>query len=322
MATFIFRYAPLLAIICAYYVAGSPHVVRGSDRKLQQSVVQQQAGSPASVMQPGTAYSPQSNGGVTDTDVLYFAYNLECFEAQFYSCAAFGYPLNTNITGNGPAPSSCTKAALSSEVGTYAAELSREETMHVTDLHAALKAAGVDPICPSVNIDSAFEAAAEVAFGVNTTLSPIFNPASNDDFFLLSAWIFEDLGCSAYLGAQSLISDPDYRKVAGQIGNTEAYHSSLLRTELYKMLDFAPAYGKTIRQITQAIVAELNTLSGSPQLKYNIFNSQGSHISNVDSKAYVPAATVGQVLNTVTFGAAKGQGGGFFPENLNGNVKN
>jgi len=67
------------------------------------------------------------------------------------------------------------------------------------------------------------------------------------------AWIFEDLGCSAYLGAQSLISDPDYRKVAGQIGNTEAYHSSLLRTELYKMLDFAPAYGKTIRQVRSNI---------------------------------------------------------------------
>ena len=33
--------------------------------------------------------------------------------------------------------------------------------------------------------DSAFEAAAEAAFGVTTPLSPTFNPASNDDFFLL-----------------------------------------------------------------------------------------------------------------------------------------
>ena len=46
----------------------------------------------------------------------------------------------------------CSKAALSSAVDTYAAELSREEATHVADLYAALEAAGVNPICPFVNI--------------------------------------------------------------------------------------------------------------------------------------------------------------------------
>ena len=117
-----------------------------------------------------------------------FAYNLECLEGQYYSCAAFGTPLNTSITGNGPAPSStpffffllqactaavclhvvfsaqrmwapsvgCTKANLSSLVGAYAAELAREETDHVADLYAALTAAGYSPMCPYVAIGAVY----------------------------------------------------------------------------------------------------------------------------------------------------------------------
>ena len=38
--------------------------------------------------------------------------------------------------------------------------------------------------------------------------------------------------------------------------------------------------------------------------------------------AFVPAATPSQVLKAVTLGAPAGSGGGFFPNNLVGNVKN
>lgn len=255
--------------------------------------------------------------------MLTFAYNLECLEAQFYSCAAFGTPLQTSITGNGPAPSSCKKANLNSTVATYAAELAREETAHVTYLYNALTAAGAKPVCPAVNIDTAFEAAAEAAFGQSgTPLNPLFDPYANDVFFLHGSFIFEDLGASAYLGGQSLLQNPTFRQAAGQIGNAESYHSAQIRTLLYQILNTTPAYGKTVQQITSAITAAVNSLAGSPQLRYELSNQQGASITNVDSNGLVPVATPAQVLKVVTLGASAGNGGGFYPSNLQGNVKN
>lgn len=244
-------------------------------------------------------------------------------EGQFYSCAAFGTPLDTGITGNGPAPSSCVKANLSSSVATYAAELAREEAAHVSYLFNALRAAGGSPTCPKVNIDSAFEAAAEAAFGqAGTPLNPVFNPYANDIFFLHGSFIFEDLGASAYLGGQGLLQSPTFRQAAGQIGNAESYHSGLVRNLLYQILGTTPAYGRTVQQITGAIVTILNQLSGEPQLRFALVNDQGASISNVNSEGLVPVATPAQVLKVVTLGAASGNGGGFFPNNLVGNVKN
>ena len=46
----------------------------------------------------------------------------------------------------------CKKATLNSTVGTYAAELAREETAHVKFLYTALTQAGASPVCPFVNI--------------------------------------------------------------------------------------------------------------------------------------------------------------------------
>lgn len=271
-------------------------------------------------MAPGAL--PTLSAMPTEADVLMFAYNLECLEGQFYSCAAFGTPLDTSITGNGPAPSSCTKASLNSTVGTYAAELAREETAHVAFLYNALTAAGGKPVCPYVNIDTAFEKAAEAAFNSTTALSPTFNPYANSVFFLHGSFIFEDLGASAYLGGLGLLTTPAYRQAAAQIGNAESYHAAIIRTLLYQILDTTPAYGSTVNQITSAIVAVLNKLSGSPQLKYTLSNVNGSSLANVDSMAFVPVATPKQVLTAVTLGAPAGSGGGFFPNNLNGNVKN
>lgn len=268
------------------------------------------------------ARAPAATAAVSEADVLTFAYNLECLEGQFYSCAAFGTPLPTSITGGGPAPSSCTKANLSASVGTYAAELAREEQAHVAFLYSALTSAGATPVCPSVNIDTAFESAARAAFMTTSPLNPTFNPYANDVFFLHGSFIFEDLGASAYLGGLGLLTTPTYRQAAAQIGNTESYHSAVVRTLLYQQLTTTPAYNSTVLQITNAIVSALNSLSGSPQLKYNLQNNQGSSLANVDAMAFVPVATPAQILKVVTLNAPAGQGGGFFPNNLVGGVKN
>jgi Ferritin-like domain len=60
----------------------------------------------------------QSNIAVKGTDILNFALNLECLEAAFYSCAAYGKPLSNELLGGGPAiaPADCTAAQLTTSI--------------------------------------------------------------------------------------------------------------------------------------------------------------------------------------------------------------
>lgn len=60
--------------------------------------------------------APPTAAGVTDVDLLNFALNLEYLEAEFYSCAAFGTPLNSELRGGGPASTGCQKAALGPDI--------------------------------------------------------------------------------------------------------------------------------------------------------------------------------------------------------------
>ena len=84
-------------------------------------------------------------------------------------------------------------------------------------------------------------------------------------------------------GALNSISNSSYRLTAAQVGATEAYHASLIRTLLFQVIDVTPAYGLTVRQITEGITQATNTLAQEPQIKYALSNQQGSSVSNVDS---------------------------------------
>lgn len=72
-------------------------------------------------------------------------------------------------------------------------------------LTKCIMSAGASAVAqPQINL-TAVSAAANAAFG--TTLSPMFNYYSNDITGLLSAFIFEDVGVTAYNSAAPLISD-------------------------------------------------------------------------------------------------------------------
>ena len=69
---------------------------------------------------------------VSDSDLLNFALNLECLEAEYYSTAINGYGLNSSTlaSGGGPAVGGL-KANLSPELIQIATELANDEINHV-----------------------------------------------------------------------------------------------------------------------------------------------------------------------------------------------
>ena len=148
----------------------------------------------------------QDSTAITDADILNFALNLECLEAQFYSCAVYGQPLSAELTGNGPAPIGCQSANFTNDdIYSIAMDVANNEIAHVNYLRTALGNYSVQ--CPLVNIGSAFSDAANAV--LNTTLSPSFSPYVNDLYFLHGAFIFEDVGVTAYKGALTSFQSPD-----------------------------------------------------------------------------------------------------------------
>ena len=93
-------------------------------------------------------------------------------------------------------------------------DVASNEIAHVNYLRTALGNSSVQ--CPLVNIGDAFSAAADAALG--TTLSPAFSPYVNDLYFLTGAFIFEDLGVTAYKGALASFQSSDIMTAAAGEG--------------------------------------------------------------------------------------------------------
>jgi hypothetical protein len=181
----------------------------------------------------------------TDADILNYALNLEYLEAQFYLYAATGSGLQTADIM--PGSSSTYQTVGTVTVGSAAAvpgltsaqqeilnEIAFEEQAHVRFLRSALGANAI----PMPDIDLSFFGPLAVAAGITTaaTGTGSFNPFSSFDYFLVGAFIFEDVGVTAYSGAAPLISAAGvasgYLTAAAGILAVEAYHAGYIRTSL------------------------------------------------------------------------------------------
>jgi len=188
-----------------------------------------------------TTITPPSSNTYTDLDILNFALNLEYLEAQFYLYAATGKGLTA---ANTAAPSGYTGTYTMGTVtvgnsamvaGTTTAqqqiinEIAAEEQEHVQFLRAALGSAAV----PMPSIDLSFFGPLALAL---TPAVAGFNPYASFDAFLIGAFIFEDVGVTAYAGAAPLISaagvTSGYLNYAAGILAVEAYHAAYIRTAL------------------------------------------------------------------------------------------
>jgi Ferritin-like domain len=169
---------------------------------------------------------------VTDAAILTFALNLEYLEAEFYLRAATGVGLPPQDIGPRPGPvtgGSMVNFMDNAVVQAYANEIAQEEHKHVRFLRAALIALTGSAISrPALNLSTSFATAA-VAAGLGTGFSPYADPNS----FLLGAYIFEDVGVTAYHGAAPLITNKAILDKAAGILAAEAYHAGIIRTSLF-----------------------------------------------------------------------------------------
>jgi len=253
---------------------------------------------------------------VTDADILNFALNLEYLEAQFYTLATTGQTidqLGIGITGpNGAAGGSVTVKSnpkvpfVTPLLQQFAMETATDEQNHVKFLRAALGANAV--AMPNIDLENSFNALAKAA-----GLGSSFDPFASETNFLLGAFIFEDVGVTAYSGAAGLISDKTYLDKAAGILAVEAYHAGSIRLRIF-------ADGSAAQTASSQIAAARASLDGTGNDDIGVGVSGGAAtIVDADQNAIAFSRTTTQVLSIVYGGGTSG--GAFFPNGLNGTIK-
>ena len=282
--------------------------------------------------------------GNLDATILNFALNLEYLEAAFY-LAAVGRlgelealePANKNAIilpdGSKPAGSSAAQVAFSGTaardgtgmtfsspaVKAYALEIAQDELNHVKFLRTALGAAAVSR--PVLDVGPAFGVAAIAATGLAAagSFSPYTNEPSSDLYFLHGAFIFEDVGVTAYKGAARLIYDDsangNLEQAAGILA-VEAYHAGEVRTILYANKDSQTGFGVDVKTLIGKI-SDLRAALGDGR-DQGIVNANGSaNILPTDGNSIAFSRTPRLVANIV-FGKVGATSGLFFPNGLSG----
>ena len=267
---------------------------------------------------------------LADSDYLNFALNLEYLEASFYLYAATGSGLPAASMGFAPgfATGGAMVGGMSSFQQQIINEIAFDELSHVNFLRSALGNAAVS--MPDINIGTTFATVAGLA-GITGT----FSPYTNFNNFLIGAFIFEDVGVTAYSGAAPALTSPSNLNYAAGILAVEAYHAAYVRTAITATASAVVSGAQpnaSLLTMANQVSALRGMLGGGNETPLTLAPMTIAASGNYPASSIVAASTsnaVGfsrtpsQVLHIV-YGAGGTTGvasGGFFPNGLNGNIK-
>ena len=255
-----------------------------------------------------------------DVAVLNFALNLEYLEAEYYLRGTTGKGLEAigiSVDGSGGEPGGkvfvkdkpLVKFATPA-FEEYANEIAVDESKHVSFIREALAANGAEVVArPQIDLKSSFNALGKL-IGLKS-----FDPFENEVNFLIGAFIFEDVGVTAYKGASPLLTDKGILEAAAGILGVEAYHAGVVRTLLY-------GQGKAVRGLVGKISDVRQSLDNTSGVNSDqrLVRNGAANLVPTDGNSIVFSRTTRQVLNIV-YGGVNAEKGLFFPKGLNGAIR-
>ena len=170
---------------------------------------------------------------LTDPAVYNFALNLEYLEAEFYRRGVYGQGLPDELIGPNPG------AVLGGRrvqfrtpwIAEMFAEITEDETNHVRFIRQTISSSPLVEISrPVIDLQTSFR-----MLGSQAGLGPNFDPFADEESYILGAFIFEDVGVTAYAGGSDLIADDDSIEAAAGILAIEAYHAGAIRATIAEM---------------------------------------------------------------------------------------
>ncbi|MGT2426199.1 ferritin-like domain-containing protein [Amnibacterium kyonggiense] len=279
------------------------------------------AGASAAVLgSAGAAVAaPAATGGIDDGAILNFALNLEYLEAEFYLRAATGQGLPDSYTTG-----TCERGAVhgghavpfkTRAIKNYAREIATDEKDHVAFLRKALGNAKVSR--PAIDFKASFTAAATAAGVIKA--GQTFDPFASETNFLLGAFLFEDVGVTAYKGAAPLISSKTYLDAAAGILAVEAYHAGIIRSTLYAEGYLDPSIYGVVDKLSNA----RDLLDGPGDDDQGIGNRAYANLVPTDGNSIAFSRTPGAVLDIVylNLSGKPVSKGGFYPKGVNGTIR-
>ncbi len=289
-----------------------------------------------------TSTAPPVTAKYSDSDILNFALNLEYLEAEFYLQAATGTGLAAaDISGTGTAGATTTgttslkvTSGISTTEQSILNEIAYDEQQHVRYLRTALGSAAVAKPAIDLTFFAALAVAAKIP-GVTATGSTAFSPFVSFDAFLLGAFIFEDVGVTAYAGAAPLITPTGV--TAGLLGAAagilavEAYHAAYIRTAITGRAINGTATTYATIPNANLVSALRSSLGGGMETPLTLPTANIASSAAVTSPVYASSIVAATTANAIAFarttdqvhhivygsatvGVAKG---GFFPNGTN-----